>query len=238
MNLIARRTKTAILGLLLAGLTLSYTATAGVYTTLDSATESDYIGFQVSTLVARVHSDDPDANTVLGHFLKKEFKKRGVTVYLHDDIFPATQPWDDETMHRAYESLGIDGVMLVQRVAEVGVESSNRPSGQRGRVRYYSTSRPPRSDQPSGHPGTGPIVAFGSGRSPSSQGGPMPSQTAQYQVEVVDWTQGREVWRSNIETRVTSDHGRYQQQRAKGTALGIIRGLTESEHVLATEPDT
>jgi len=231
MHTNARHTGIAPLALLLAGLTLSYTAAAGVSATQDSATDPDYIGFQLSTVVIRIRSDDADAKAVLGHLLAKEFGKRGVTAYLYDDIFPATQTWNVENMHLVHEALSIDGIMLVQRVGEAGNGSSHRSSIHAERVRYSAISMPTRSDQPSGRYGGGPAGAVGfSERVSGSATGGVHGHTAQYQVALVDWTQGREVWRSNIETRVAGDHSRHQQM-AKGTAQGIIRGLTESEHI-------
>lgn len=229
MHTNARHTGIAPLALLLAGLTFSCTAAAGVSSKQNSATDPDYTGFQLSTVVIRIGFDDADAKAVLGHLLAKEFGKRGVTAYLYDDIFPATQTWNDENMRLAHEALSIDGIMLVQRVGEVGDGSSHGSSTHAGRVRYSETSMPTRSGQPSGRYGGGPSAAVGFREGVSgSAAGWLHGQTAEYHVALVDWAQGREVWTSNIETRVRGDHSRHQQM-AKGTAKGIVRGLMESE---------
>ena len=225
-----RHTGIALMGLLFSGLMLSHTAAAGVSTTLDSATNPDYIGFQLSTVVIRIDIDDPDGNIVLEHFLKKELGKQGITVHLYDDLFPTTQAWNEESMQRVYKARSIDGVLLVQRNEEAGMGSSHRSHAQAGHVRYSATSKPTRSDQPSGRYGGGPIAAAGYSESVRGSGGGMHAQRARYHVELLDWTQGREVWHSSIETHVTGDHSKHQKM-AKGTALGIIRGLTESEHM-------
>lgn len=227
----ARHTVIVLVGLLLFGTMFSYIAAAGVTTQQNSATNPDYIGFQVSTVVIRVQSDDADANTVLSHFLVKELRKRGVTAYLYDDIFPATQDWNDESMRLASKDLSVDGIMLVQRVSETYTGSSNNSASRVSQVRYSATSLPARSDQPSGRYGGGPPAAVGFGE--STQGYPTGrshAHTAEYQVALADWIQGREVWRSNIETRVNGRHSRHQQM-GKGTAQGILQALAESEHI-------
>lgn len=232
MHTNARHTGIALLGVLLAGLTLSYSAAAGVSTKQNSATDPDYIGFQFSTVVIRIQSDDADSNTVLGHFLARELGKRGVTAYLYDEVFPATQSWNDENMRLVREELSIDGTMLVQRVSEAyNTKSISTSATHTQRVRYSATSMPTRSDQPSGRYGGGPVPAVSVGEGVSgSDTGAYHAQNAQYQVVLVDWTQGREVWRLNIETRVTGYHSRHQQM-GKGTAQGIIQGLTDSQHI-------
>lgn len=231
MQMNARHAGIGPLALLLAGLTLSFTAAAGVSSKQNSATDPDYIGFQLSTVVIRIGFDDADAKAVLSHLLAKELGKRGVTAYLYDDIFPATQTWNDENKRVVLEALSIDGIMLVQRVDEAGNGLTHRSSTHAGPVRYSETSMPTRMDQPSGRYGGGPAAAvgFSEGVSGSSTGG-IHGHTVQYQAELVDWTQGREVWTSTIETRVAGDHSRHQQM-AKGTTQGIVRGLTESEHI-------
>ena len=222
-----RRTRTELMGLLLSGLVLSHTAAAGVSIQQDSATSSDYAGFQLSAVVLRIDSQDPDRKVVLEHFLKKELAKEGITVHLYDEVFPATQAWNDESMREVHRALSIDGIMHVQHLGDT---ASHDPSSQTQRVRYSETSMPARSDQPSGRYGGGPAGAVGFTESASSYATGPQAQTAQYQVALMDPTQGREIWRSSIETQVTGNHSKHQKT-AKSTAEAIIRGLTESEHM-------
>ena len=98
---------------LAAGLALTFTASAAVYTEVESATESDYKNFQVSTIVVDVHAIDPATRQSFGERIAKAFKKRGVTVYLQSELFPAPEEWNAETQERLYESLSIDALMLV-----------------------------------------------------------------------------------------------------------------------------
>lgn len=221
----ARLTRLSPMGLLLFFLMLSHTAAAGVSTTQDAATDPDYAGFQLSNVVVRVDSDDPDGKIVLEHFLKKELGKEGITVHLYDDVFPATQAWTDESMREVHEALSIDGIMHVRHV---GGEASHGSSARGQRVRYSETSMPTRSDQPSGRYGGGPPAAVGFSESASGYAAGPQAQVARYQVELMDWTQGHEVWRSSIETRVTGNHSKHQKM-AKGTVRAIVRGLTEGE---------
>ncbi len=220
-----RHAGNALMGLFLSGLMLSHTAAAGVSTKQDSVTSPDYAGFQLSTVVLRIDSEDPDRKVVLEHFLKKELAKEGITVHLYDDVFPATQAWTDESMREVHEALSIEGIMHVQHVGDV---ASHDPLSQTQRVRYSETSMPTRSDQPSGRYGGGPAGAVGYTESASGYATGPHAQTARYQVALMEPTQGREVWRSSIETRVTGNHSKHQKT-AKSTAKAIIRDLTESE---------
>lgn len=223
-----RRTGIALMGLFFSGLMFSHTAAAGVSTQQESATSPDYAGFQLSTVVLRIDSDDPDRKIVLEHYLKKELANKGITVHLYDDVFPATQAWNDESMREVSEALSVDGIMHVQHVSDA---ASHDASTQTQRVRYSETSMPTRSDQPSGRYGGGPAGAVGiSGDSFSGYTTGTHAQTAQYQVALMESTQGHEVWRSSIETRVTGNHSKHQKT-AKSTAEAIIRGLTEGEHL-------
>ena len=146
-----RNTRIAPLALFLTGLILPFAASAGVNATQSSATAPDYVGFQLSTVVIRFDIDDADANAVLGHRLVNEFKKRGVTAYLYDDLFTTAEAWTDERMRRVHEELSIDGIMLV----DVTTLADGSASDHSHRVRYSATSMPTRSDQPSGRYGGG-----------------------------------------------------------------------------------
>lgn len=222
-----RRTGIALMGLFFSGLMFSHTAAAGVSTQQESATSPDYAGFQLSTVVLRIDSDDPDRKIVLEHFLKKELANEGITVHLYDDVFPATQAWNDESMREVSEALSVDGIMHVQHVSDA---ASHDASTQTQRVRYSETSMPTRSDQPSGRYGGGPAGAVGYSESASGYAAATHAQMALYQVALMESSQGDEVWRSSIETRVTGNHSKHQKT-AKGTAKAIIRGLTEGEHL-------
>ena len=222
-----RRTRIALMGLFLSGLMLSHSAAAGVTTQQDSATSPDYAGFQLSTVVLRIDSEDPDRKMVLEHLLTKELANEGITVHLYEDVFPATQAWTDESMREVHEALSIDGIMHVQHVSDA---ASHDPATRTQRVRYSETSMPTRSDQPSGRYGGGPPAAVGYTESASGYAPRMHAQTAQYQVALMESTEGHEVWRSTIETHVTANHSKHQKT-AKGTAQAIVRGLAEGEHL-------
>ena len=79
MNAQTRSTGWPTVALLVAGLATSFAAIAGVYTVQESTTNTDYAGFQLSTVVVDVRAGDPAASIAFGQRAVKEFKKRGVT---------------------------------------------------------------------------------------------------------------------------------------------------------------
>jgi hypothetical protein len=179
----------------------------------ESYTDPDYLDYQPKTVVVQVVAENFEARQIIEERLTADLEKRGIKVYLHNELFPPTRDWDDAKRREIFERYSIEAGIVV------GVGASSQQIAQVGS--YTSGSATATSSGSSstayGSSTTTPIISA--------------SSNAAFSGLLIDLSENRIAWTSDIYTKASGTLFVGGKGDAKAAAKGIIDGLIEDNHL-------
>ena len=213
MNVHSKTAGLVALAFLLVALALPEASNAFRSTKQESHTDPDYLDYQPKSVTILVLAENFEARTVIEERLTKELEKRGIKVYLHDNLFPPTREWDDMQRGEIFDRYSIEAGIIV------GVGASSQEISQVGSQTW------------------GNATATSYGNSTSASGSSTTTaiikakSNASFSGLLVDLSENRIAWTSDIYTKASGTFFVGGKGDAKAAAKGIIKGLIESGHI-------
>jgi len=213
MNVQAKSIGFLSLALLLVTFALPETSHSFRSTKQESYTDPDYIDYQPKVVTILVLAENFEARNIIEERLIKGLEKRGIKVYLHDQLFPPTREWDEAQRKEIYDRYSIEAgiVVAVGTSSQDIVQVGSRTSGSATATSYGNSA--------SAH-GSSTTTAIIRAKSNASFGGVL-----------VDLSENRIAWTADIYTKAGGTLFVGDKGDAKAAAKGIIKGLIEHNHI-------
>ncbi len=179
----------------------------------ENFTDPDYVGYKPGVIVVSVLTDNFELRQVIEKQLSKDLRKKGLTVYLEREFFVPTRQWDADARAALLAERKVDALIVV------GIGASSYDISQIG-TNTYTT-----------------VNAYGFGNSATAYGSstsvPIVSanSSSSFSAAMIDVTNGRIVWTTDIYTKAGGLLFAGGKKDAKAGAKAVIKGLAESGHL-------
>lgn len=179
----------------------------------ESHTDPDYLEWQPKVVTILVLSEDLEVREVIQERLTKELEKRGIKVYIHDELFPPTRQWDEAQRGEIYQKYSIEAGIVV------GVGESSQDIQEYGSQTYGTGSA---------NVYGGTVAAYGTSTTTKMY---KAKSTASFGGVMVDLSENRIAWTCDIYTKASGTLIVGTKGDAKAAAKGIVKGLIENKHI-------
>ncbi len=204
MNVNTYRNANATFKLLFA-ISLVISLSAFRHTDVEGYTDPDFVGYKFTNVVLQMPNATLDFERRVVKLLVKKLGKKGVRIFLHDDLFPPTREWDEEKSAEIYKRHNIDAGIIIT----VGTtESETTP----GMMMYHTTTI--------GSTTTGHVNQFTFSRDATSFG-----------IAIVDAQSRRTVWLGRLDTRGAGLLFIGNKSTAKGLVKGLLKEWKTAGHL-------
>ena len=93
------------------------------HTDVEGFTDPDFHDYQFATVVVQLPNASLDFKRHIEKQIIKRFKKSGVRVLFHDDLFAPTRQWDIESTAAVYEKHNVDAGLIIT-IGDAGTQES------------------------------------------------------------------------------------------------------------------
>ena len=175
------------------------------HTDVEGFTDPDFEGYQFRTVVVQLPNASLDFKRHIEKQFSKHFKKRGIRVLFHDDLFAPTREWDVESTAAVYQKYDVDAGLIIT-IGNAGSDESP------GMIMYNATT--------TGSVTTGYATQVSVLRDHVS-----------FDIALVDAESHRTAWIGELSTRGAGMLFVGPKSTAKGLAKGLLKELQRAGHV-------
>ena len=204
MNIYLRNSGRLALRTMLA-LSLILTLSAFRSTDVEGYTDPDFAGFRFHTVVLQLQNAPVDFKQYVVKRMTDKLGKENIRVLLHEDLFPPTRQWDEQSSAAIYARHGVDAGIIVT-LGSAGGETTP------GMVMYNATTI--------GGTTTGYATQMSVARDHAS-----------FEIAVVDAKTKRTAWIGNLSTRGAGLLFVGPKDTAKSLVKGLIKEWKAAGHI-------
>ena len=175
------------------------------HTDVEGYTDPDFQGYTFRTVVIQMPNASLDFRLQVEKRMTKLLRKKGIRVLLHNDLFPPTRDWDQQSSAAIYERNDVDAGIVIT----VGSRGSETTPGM---VMYNATTV--------GGTTTGYATQMSVAR-----------DHAAFEIAIVDAESMRTVWKGDLATRGAGLLFVGSKSTAKGLVKGLLREWKSAGHV-------
>lgn len=175
------------------------------HTDVEGYTDPDFVGFTFTNVVVQMPNATLDLEKRVTKYLRDKLEKKGVRVFLHDELFAPTRQWDQESSTAVYERHNIDAGIVIT----IGASGSGTTPGM---IMYNATTF--------GGSTTGYASQISIARDHTS-----------FEIAIVDAQSMRTVWIGELDTRGAGLLFVGNKSTAKGLVKGLLREWKTAGHL-------
>ena len=185
-------------------LSLVLTLSAFRHTDIEGYTDPDFTDYSFTTVVLQMPNATIEFRNMVEKKLAKKIKKQ-VKIYRHEDLFPPTREWDEQSTARIYEQYGIDAGLVIM----VGGFESSSTAG----MVFYNAS------------------TYGGMTTGTATQATFVRDSASFEMALIDVESHRKVWIGELDTRGAGLLFVGNKSTASGLVKALVRELKEKGHI-------